>query len=167
MKPPFVAFFSHLSSQKSSDWPLFQSRAMQAPLPGEEGSAAPSHDMAVQESAATPDELSEEQDNELEATFEQRFEQFYLQLSEGKTGGMVVSGTDGTALLLVLSPIVGWPVLSRWGQCRRLWSSRENDSRRPPQITFLGICFVWKVSPQVTCGITAESFSLRPTRPPT
>lgn len=27
------------------------------------------------------------------ATFEERFEQFYLQLSEGKTGGMVVRGT--------------------------------------------------------------------------
>lgn len=29
------------------------------------------------------------------ATFEERFEQFHLQLSQGKTGGMVVSFTYG------------------------------------------------------------------------
>lgn len=57
---------------------------------GEEG-AAPPHDMALQESPGTPDEHTEQQSDQLEATFEQRFEQFYLQLSEGKTGGMVVS----------------------------------------------------------------------------
>ncbi|CAM9503182.1 unnamed protein product, partial [Scytosiphon promiscuus] len=61
---------------------------MQAPLPGEEGTA-PSHDMAVQEVAGMPNEHTEQQSSQLEPTFEERFEQFYLQLSEGKTGGMV------------------------------------------------------------------------------
>lgn len=31
-----------------------------------------------------------EDDHTMAASFEERFEQFYLQLSEGKTGGMVV-----------------------------------------------------------------------------
>lgn len=67
-------------------------RTMQADLGGELGGElepAPSHDVTMQEERpASP----EEQDcNPREATFEQRFEQFYLQLSEGKTGGMVVS----------------------------------------------------------------------------
>lgn len=48
-----------------------------------------SHDMAVQEERKAlpkPEQIS----SPSEATFETRFEQFYLQLSEGKTGGMVV-----------------------------------------------------------------------------
>lgn len=61
--------------------------------PGGELEPAPSHDAPVQEER--PAESPEEQDcnppSELTVTFEQRFEQFYLQLSEGKTGGMVVS----------------------------------------------------------------------------
>lgn len=53
---------------------------------------APAHDVPVQEER--PADSPEEQDcNPLpeQGTFEQRFEQFYLQLSEVKTGGMVVS----------------------------------------------------------------------------
>lgn len=50
----------------------------------------PSHDMSMQDES--PDFPAPEQTSRPpEATFETRFEQFYLQLSEGKTGGMVVS----------------------------------------------------------------------------
>lgn len=55
--------------------------------------SAPSHDMAMQDER--PDFVQPEQTSSTpEATFETRFEQFYLQLSEGKTGGMVVSAVS-------------------------------------------------------------------------
>ncbi|CAM9975483.1 unnamed protein product, partial [Ectocarpus fasciculatus] len=63
---------------------------MQAPF-DPEGNGAPSNDMAVlQESPAAPGKHAQDgSGGPLEATFEERFEQFYLQLAEGKTGGMV------------------------------------------------------------------------------
>ncbi len=59
---------------------------------GREQESSPSVDMTAQEAGLVM--LSPEQEYDSsppEATFESRFEQFYLQLSEGKTGGMVVS----------------------------------------------------------------------------
>lgn len=56
---------------------------MDAPRPDEE--CVPSHDMA--EEGERP---IEDDERTMASNFEERFEQFYLQLSEGKTGGMVV-----------------------------------------------------------------------------
>ncbi|CAN0150194.1 unnamed protein product, partial [Ectocarpus sp. 12 AP-2014] len=63
---------------------------MQAPFDAE-GNGAPSNDTDVlQESPAASGEHAQDGSGGLlEATFEERFEQFYLQLAEGKTGGMV------------------------------------------------------------------------------
>ncbi|CAM9593874.1 unnamed protein product [Ectocarpus sp. 4 AP-2014] len=63
---------------------------MQATIDAE-GNGAPSNDTDVlQESPASPGEHAQDGSGGLlEATFEERFEQFYLQLAEGKTGGMV------------------------------------------------------------------------------
>lgn len=76
---------------------------MQAPFDAE-GNGAPSNDMAVlQESPAAPGEHAQDGNGGLlEATFEERFEQFYLQLAEGKTGGMVVRATATILLPAVL-----------------------------------------------------------------
>lgn len=76
-------------------------RGHQSPTPVQVGRGAarkstPSHGMAMQEERpASPG--PEQTSSPPEATFETRFEQFYLQLSEGKTGGMVVSAWWQTA----------------------------------------------------------------------
>lgn len=76
---------------------------MQAPF-DTEGNGAPSNDTDVlQESPAAPgDHAQDGSGGLLETTFEERFEQFYLQLAEGKTGGMVVRATATILIRVVL-----------------------------------------------------------------
>lgn len=57
---------------------------------GREQESSPSADMTAQEAGLASPE-PEDDSSPPDTTFESRFEQFYLQLSENKTGGMVVS----------------------------------------------------------------------------
>lgn len=54
-------------------------------VPQPDDGAFSSHDMVNEKSRPIA-----EDERTIVASFEERFEQFYLQLSEGKTGGMVV-----------------------------------------------------------------------------
>lgn len=62
---------------------------------------APSREIDMQDEGPAFSE-AEQVSTPPEASFETRFEQFYLQLSEGKTGGMVVSVVTSCFFLFVL-----------------------------------------------------------------
>lgn len=77
----FSAFYLLSRSDRTFDQPAYPT--MDGPRPDE--GCISSHGMAEEEARPI-----EEDERTMASNFEERFEQFYLQLSEGKTGGMVV-----------------------------------------------------------------------------